>query len=91
MIDTFFNNILSEYYTFLLFKNLSKMKNNDIICNKTILENEVIEETNRELDELKSIFRISVDKMTDKQRRIADMYVEKMLEEADDLINSILD
>ena len=67
------------------------MKNNDIICNKTILENEVIEETNRELDELKSIFKISVDKMTDKQRRIADMYVEKMLEEADDLINSILD
>ena len=67
------------------------MKNNDIICNKTILENEVIEETNKELDELKSIFKISVDKMTDKQRRIADMYVEKMLEEADDLINSILD
>lgn len=58
---------------------------------KIILENEVIEETNRELDELKSIFKISVDKMTDEQRRIADMYVEKMLEEADDLINSILD
>lgn len=57
---------------------------------KVILENEVIEETSKELDELKSTFRVSVDKMTDKQRRIADMYVEKLLKEADELIESVL-
>ena len=67
------------------------MNTTNIDNQKIILENEVIEETNKELSELKSIFRVSVDKMTDKQRRIADMYVEKMLEEADDLINSVLD
>ena len=57
---------------------------------KVTLENEVIEETSKQLDELKSTFRVSVDKMTDKQRRIADMYVEKLLKEADELIESVL-
>jgi hypothetical protein len=57
---------------------------------KVILENEVIEETSKELDELKSIFRVSVDKMTDKQRRIADKIVDKMLEDVDEFINDYL-
>jgi hypothetical protein len=57
---------------------------------KVILENEVIEETSKELDELKTVFRVSVDKMTDKQRRIADKIVDKMLEEVDDFINDYL-
>ena len=57
---------------------------------KVILENEIIEETSKELDELKSIFRVSVDKMTDKQRRIADKIVDKMLEDVDEFINDYL-
>jgi len=57
---------------------------------KVTLENEVIEETSKELDELKFIFRVSVDKMTDKQRRIADMYVDAMLEDVDEFINDYL-
>ena len=57
---------------------------------KVILENEIIEETSKELDELKTIFRVSVDKMTDKQRRIADKIVDKMLEDVDEFINDYL-
>ncbi len=70
------------------------MKNSYTICNndsKIILENETIEEIKqKELEEFNNVFRVSVDKMTDKQRRIADMYIEKELKKVDDYINQYL-
>jgi len=49
---------------------------------KIILENEQVEEL---------VYSKTLDEMTEEERRIADMYVDALLEEADDLINSILD
>lgn len=48
---------------------------------KIILENEQIEEL---------VYSKPVEEMTEEERRIADMYVDALLEEADELINNSL-
>lgn len=48
---------------------------------KIILENEQVEEL---------VYSKPVDEMTEEERRIAEMYVDAMLEEVDDFINDYL-
>lgn len=62
------------------------MKTNEIILDKSIiLENEEIVE-----EDFNKLFSKKIDDMTEEERHNADMYVDKMLEEVDNLINSIL-